>query len=88
MTVSRQTRTSLEQRNLCWVFKGGATVSWSAAKLDDANARSWTQTKDIARGVLQRGASLGDVGRELVPLGVFFMATLALAIARFRKRLD
>jgi ABC-2 type transport system permease protein len=42
----------------------------------------------IVRGVLQRGASLGDVGRELVPLGVFFVVTLSLAIARFRKRLD
>lgn len=42
----------------------------------------------IVRGVLQRGASLGDVGRELVPLGAFFVVTLTLAIARFRKRLD
>jgi len=42
----------------------------------------------IIRGIVLRGAGLGDVGRELWPLALFFAATLALALLRFRKRLD
>jgi len=42
----------------------------------------------IIRGILLRGASLGDVGRDLWPLGLFFLVTMALATLRFRKRLD
>ena len=42
----------------------------------------------IVRGIILRGADLPDVGRELLPLAAFFAVTLALAIARFRKRLD
>jgi ABC-2 type transport system permease protein len=42
----------------------------------------------IIRGIMLRGASLPEVGRDLWPLGVFFLATLTLATIRFRKRLD
>jgi ABC-2 type transport system permease protein len=42
----------------------------------------------IIRGIVLRGASLGDVSGELWPLALFFAATLALALLRFRKRLD
>jgi ABC-2 type transport system permease protein len=42
----------------------------------------------IVRGIILRGASLPDISREMWPLAVFFAVTLALAILRFRKRLD
>ena len=42
----------------------------------------------IIRGIVLRGASLGDVSGELWPLALFFAATLSLALLRFRKRLD
>jgi ABC-2 type transport system permease protein len=42
----------------------------------------------LARGLILRGASLGDVSGELWPLGAFFVVTVSIAIARFRKRLD
>jgi ABC-2 type transport system permease protein len=42
----------------------------------------------IARGIILRGAGLGDVSRELWPLLLFFGAALGLSVARFRKRLD
>jgi ABC-2 type transport system permease protein len=42
----------------------------------------------IVRGIVLRGASLGDVAGELWPLALFFAVTLALAALRFRKRLD
>ncbi len=42
----------------------------------------------IVRGLILRGASLGDVSGELWPLAAFFAVTVSLAIARFRKRLD
>jgi ABC-2 type transport system permease protein len=42
----------------------------------------------IIRGIVLRGASLGDVGGELWPLALFFLATITLAALRFRKRLD
>lgn len=42
----------------------------------------------IIRGIMLRGASLPEVGRDLWPLGVFFLATMTLATIRFRKRLD
>ena len=42
----------------------------------------------IIRGVMLRGASLPEVGRDIVPLAVFFVATMTLATIRFRKRLD
>jgi ABC-2 type transport system permease protein len=42
----------------------------------------------IVRGIVLRGATLPDVSRELWPLALFATATLALALLRFRKRLD
>jgi ABC-2 type transport system permease protein len=42
----------------------------------------------IIRGIMLRGATLPEVSRDLWPLGVFFLATMALATIRFRKRLD
>jgi hypothetical protein len=35
-----------------------------------------------------RGATLGEVSRDVWPLFAFMGVTLTLAIARFRKRLD
>jgi len=42
----------------------------------------------IVRGIVLRGATLGDVAGELWPLALFFALTLTLAARRFRKRLD
>jgi len=42
----------------------------------------------MIRGIILRGASIAEVGTEVLPLAVFFAATLALALTRFRKRLD
>jgi ABC-2 type transport system permease protein len=42
----------------------------------------------VIRGVMLRGADLGDVLPELWPLLLFFLATMTLSVARFRKRLD
>jgi ABC-2 type transport system permease protein len=42
----------------------------------------------IVRGIVLRGATLGELRGELWPLFAFFAVTLALAILRFRKRLD
>jgi ABC-2 type transport system permease protein len=42
----------------------------------------------IIRGILLRGATLGDVTRDLVPLGIFFLVVMGASTLRFRKRLD
>ena len=42
----------------------------------------------IIRGILLRGATLGEVSRDLWPLLVFFLVTMSLSVLRFRKRLD
>ena len=42
----------------------------------------------IVRGIVLRGATLGDVVGELWPLALFLCVTLTLAALRFRKRLD
>ena len=42
----------------------------------------------IARGVLLRGATLGQLWPEIWPLLAIFAGLLALSVARFRKRLD
>jgi ABC-2 type transport system permease protein len=42
----------------------------------------------ILRGILLRGATIGEVSRDLWPLLVFFVVTMALSVLRFRKRLD
>lgn len=42
----------------------------------------------IVRGIMLRGATLGDVTSEIWPLAVFFTIAISLSVARFRKRLD
>ena len=42
----------------------------------------------IIRGIMLRGASLPEVGGDIVPLAAFFVVTMTLATIRFRKRLD
>ena len=42
----------------------------------------------IVRGVVLRGADLGDLLPHVQALGIFFLITMALATLRFRKRLD
>jgi ABC-2 type transport system permease protein len=42
----------------------------------------------IVRGIVLRGATLADVSGEINALLIFFVVAIALAIARFRKRLD
>ena len=42
----------------------------------------------LVRGIVLRGATLGEVRGELWPLALFFLVTVTIAIARFRKRLD
>ena len=42
----------------------------------------------IVRGIVLRGATLGDVMGELWPLLIFFSIAITLAVLRFRKRLD
>jgi ABC-2 type transport system permease protein len=42
----------------------------------------------IARGVLLRGATLGDLWPELWPLLLLFSVLMTLSVLRFRKRLD
>jgi len=42
----------------------------------------------LTRGIMLRGASLGEMQRELVALGVFTGIALTAAIFRFSKRLD
>ncbi|HEX2465566.1 MAG TPA: ABC transporter permease [Thermoanaerobaculia bacterium] len=42
----------------------------------------------IVRGIVLRGAPLGDLSGEIWPLLAFFASSLTLAILRFRKRLD
>ncbi|HTO06887.1 MAG TPA: ABC transporter permease [Myxococcota bacterium] len=42
----------------------------------------------VVRGIVLRGASLGDVSGEVKALLIFFSLAFALAVLRFRKRLD
>ena len=42
----------------------------------------------IARGIVLRGATLGDVAGDVKALLIFFGASFGLAVLRFRKRLD
>lgn len=41
----------------------------------------------LVRGILLRGAGIGELWPSLWPLGVFFLVTATLAITRFHKRL-
>jgi hypothetical protein len=42
----------------------------------------------MIRGIMLRGADLPEVWVQLVKLGVFLIVILAIAVARFKKRLD
>ena len=42
----------------------------------------------LVRGIVLRGAALGGMLRDVYPLGLFFVAAMALAVLKFRKRLD
>ncbi|XOV90679.1 MAG: ABC transporter permease [Pseudomonadota bacterium] len=42
----------------------------------------------IVRGILLRGAELGEMRAEIWPLLVFFLVMMTAAVLRFRKRLD
>ncbi len=42
----------------------------------------------IVRGIILRGAELGQLTPELWPLALFFTVAMSLAMLRFRKRLD
>jgi len=42
----------------------------------------------LVRGILLRGAGLGELRGELLPLGLFVGVALGVAMVRFRKRLD
>ncbi|GIK35894.1 MAG: transport permease protein [Gammaproteobacteria bacterium] len=52
-----------------------------------AQALPLTHFNDILRGVILRGASLGDMSRPLLKLTAFFVVAVAVAAMRFRKRL-
>tara|TARA_B100001079_G_scaffold33306_1_gene25179 strand:- start:2707 stop:3807 length:1101 start_codon:yes stop_codon:yes gene_type:complete len=47
-----------------------------------------THFNRLIRGIILRGADIMDMWDELVALGIFMLAALTLAIARFSKRLD
>ena len=42
----------------------------------------------LIRGVVLRGATLGELSSELVILGVFVLVAMTIAVLRFNKRLD
>jgi ABC-2 type transport system permease protein len=42
----------------------------------------------LVRGIVVRGATIAEVQADVWPLVAFFVVMLALAIQRFRKRLD
>ncbi len=42
----------------------------------------------IVRGIVLRGATLGELSRDVWPLLLFFCVAISIAIGRFRKRLD
>jgi len=47
-----------------------------------------THFNELVRGIVLRGAPIGDLGRPALKLLVFLVAALAIATLRFRKRLD
>ena len=47
-----------------------------------------THFNRMSRGILLRGATLAEVGRELWALAVFFGVMMTVVMLRFRKRLD
>jgi hypothetical protein len=40
------------------------------------------------RGILLRGAGIGELASEIMALGLFSVVMLSLAVRRFRKTLD
>ena len=42
----------------------------------------------MIRGIMLRGAELHEIWPQLAKLGLFVAAMLAIAVARFKKRLD
>ncbi len=42
----------------------------------------------LIRGIMLRGAEIGELSGELIALGIFAAVTMTLAMLRFRKRLD
>lgn len=52
------------------------------------NALPLTHFIRLFRGIILRGASIGEVAHDIPPLLLFMLVTLTLAILRFRKRLD
>ena len=47
-----------------------------------------THFNRLSRGILLRGGTLADVGRDLWPLAAFFGVMMSVVLLRFRKRLD
>jgi ABC-2 type transport system permease protein len=47
-----------------------------------------THLNRLIRGIVLRGATLGELRAEIWPLVVFFTVTMTAAVLRFRKRLD
>jgi ABC-2 type transport system permease protein len=47
-----------------------------------------THFNRMSRGILLRGATLAEVGRDLWPLAAFFCVVMTAVLMRFRKRLD
>lgn len=47
-----------------------------------------THFNELIRGLVLRGASIGDLASHALKLGIFLLVSLGLATARFRKSLD
>jgi len=47
-----------------------------------------THFNRMSRGILLRGATLSEVGRDIWPLAAFFGVMMTVVMLRFRKRLD
>lgn len=47
-----------------------------------------THFMDLVRGIVLRGAALGDLARSAGALLIFFFLAMTVAVLRFRKRLD
>ena len=47
-----------------------------------------THFNRLSRGILLRGATLAEIGREFWPLAAFFGVMMSVVLLRFRKRLD
>jgi ABC-2 type transport system permease protein len=53
-----------------------------------AQALPLTHFVVLVRGIVLKGAELGELMAPLRNLGIVFVVAMALAVARFRKRLD